>query len=319
MQPDNKLVRANQKSINQLYDNKKPTLIYIHGWTFNYRNPGITLSFQSELSNSNVADYWIKAGWNVLGYIWIQYADDKNFARAECKIWSSRCDNKNIQWLDPDGTIYEHPIKESLTVRIGREFGEQFASRLSSDQELRILGHSMGTQLALSVTEEFHRLGYKKVDRLALTDLTSTRGAKDYLNGEWIGARARALASNYIARGGALENYRCWQISTTDIFDKNEEFDSSFFTIKRNLDYTGAGIIGALAQDARHWHCYHSYLWTISKQFVATGTDNDLHQFPAAAAPTALILKSHGKYVEQLKDSGAKTSTPFDDLYQIVK
>lgn len=304
---DDKMIKASKDAVSKHFDPSKPTAVFFHGWRINNLKPGKTLTFNNEILKENAATTWRRLGWNFIAYNWIQYADDMNLLRVECKIWSDDCSGKRIQWLNSKGEIFEHDIKESLAQKAAREFDEFFSSVLSKDNELRFVGHSLGTQLSTATQASLAKRNIK-VDRLALTDLTTSNGRKKYLNQKWIGEQMRHLAQGFEDRGGALESYRCWNINLTPAFDANAEFDAEFLTINRKMNY-----LNFTNQDSLHRHCFVSYLSSIDQD----AGNGHVEDFSMAATSTDMILKLRGKNLVQDNNDGSKTPDPSDDKYHV--
>lgn len=304
---DDQFIKASPASVETYFDPKKPTVIFVHGWRINNRSNGRTLYFTNDILEENFANIWRRKGWNFIAYHWIQYADESDFYGVECKIWSDTCDNKNIQWLDSSGNRFEHSKKESLAAKAHREFVDSFGVKIDPDKELRIVGHSIGTQLTMSLQDKLFQSNIK-VDRIALTDIASSNGGRNYLENRWIGEEMRALAGRYEERGGALETYRCWQVGSTPALDRNLKFDNQFLSIQRTMSYIPA--INPLNQNKRHRQCYISYFWSIDGKKSDSLTD-----FRMASESTEWIRRLKGKNMLQKNDEGAGTASPFDDSY----
>lgn len=76
----NKSVKFEEGKVNPYYDPNKPTVIYVHGWekdtgignfreTFNYKLNDPTYGI-----DINIADAWIKAGWNIGIFYWDMFS-----------------------------------------------------------------------------------------------------------------------------------------------------------------------------------------------------------------------------------------------------
>ncbi|SME94219.1 hypothetical protein [Pseudobacteriovorax antillogorgiicola] len=311
---NNVFYKATANAVTEFFDPSRPTLVYFHGWRLNNRDRGETVNFNHVLLPENAVNMWRRAGWNVVYYNWIQYADDQNFLRAECRIWSATCSNRNITWLDAEGKLNYLDEPESLSARIADEWMAAFGTRLDMNQELRFLGHSLGTQLAIAVADELLKNYDVAIDRLALTDLTSSVIGKRFLNGEWVGRRAFEIAEDLIQAGTAIENYRCWQVSRTFPLDQNIPFDQLVLTIERKLDFTAGGLIDFSAQDAQHRACFLTYFWSIEQG----PSDDNLETFTGASVGTDVVRANHGRLLKQISGESSQTENPNDDQYEIA-
>lgn len=313
---NNTFVKATEDSVRDLIDPSKPLMVHLHGWRGNNRSTGQEPLFDDEILPENAMNMWRRAGWNVVFYNWIQYADDMNFLRAECRIWSNQCDGKNITWLDTDGKL--HPLEEkiSLSEKVANEFASLFKDVLDPNQELRIVGHSLGTQLALATSERLLQDHNIKATRIALTDLTSTLGKKNYLNNRWIGQKLRTIAKKFIDQGTAIENYRCWKISQFPPFDKNSKFDEMVFTVNKKLDFIPNSFLN-FNPNTQHRSCYYLYLWSISDKPDDEFTASKLENFAGAGAPTSLIIENQRSTLDQVQNSTSENKTPVDDEYKV--
>ncbi len=216
---------------NPYFDPSKPTVIYVHGWekdtglryfreTFNYKlndpNYGI---------NVNMADAWIKAGWNIGIFYWDMFSDEPNVLDAEAKIWSAKTSVK-MRWRDHQGNFHDSGITKSA----GELFVEEFVKAMSGykGNNIRIVGHSLGNQMATYLSYRINTQvasgklpSNLKIKRLALMDPYWSNGKKSYLNGKWTGEVCRQYVSYLISSGTVIELYRSSIIGLTPVADEN--------------------------------------------------------------------------------------------------
>lgn len=183
------LAREDGGAISGYYDPSKPVLIFVHGWQPGYVKGGLQAgtttsskrhNFWFEEGRLNVADEWIKAGWNVAIFHWTQLADDESSFfvpyNAQAKIWTTDYKVGNTPIGMRYMTASGYSSKNSLTVSAGTLFYQAYKSALSQyeGQEVRVVGHSLGAQLMLAMADQAYQdpaLAPQKLPaRLALTD-----------------------------------------------------------------------------------------------------------------------------------------------------
>ena len=173
------------------YSPHKPTMIFIHGW-----QPGAVASksrfdfcYQYKLPTGspsptyNTLNYW--KGWNVGVFYWNQFADEDQVINAEKKIYTTtslvgmrwaflssdnkvtHCTQFNAQCVIPKEDIVNlafDAYKNALPSN--RHYTEQ-----NKNRELRISGQSLGTQIAIQLTDKvLHDKALPQPTRLTLMD-----------------------------------------------------------------------------------------------------------------------------------------------------
>lgn len=150
---------------NGFFDPNKPTIIFIHGWQpdtvknkdrfdfcYSYSNGQGTMS-----TPMNVLTAW--KGYNIAVFYWNQFADDTLYA-AEAKIYSTQ-GSHGMSWkyLDNSGVTHDCQSgdlgcvmpKESVTDMAFDAYSTALPQTYT--QELRIVGHSLGAQIAIQLTQ----------------------------------------------------------------------------------------------------------------------------------------------------------------------
>mmetsp|Transcript_28738 Transcript_28738/g.46530 ORF Transcript_28738/g.46530 Transcript_28738/m.46530 type:complete len:447 (+) Transcript_28738:88-1428(+) len=215
----NKCEQFVQGKPNPYFEPAKPTVIYCHGFAPNCTARSFRESFNWKSNDVlygldvNTADVWIHEGWNCAIFCWSQFADEEDVRLAEEKIWSRPRQNESgtlkegMRWryklpetkdLDPHDkrgwlagfseVVPEHFAGKSVT----DIFYETYVAAFSVPEcgPVRIVGHSIGTQLAVSVCKALHSgapTGIRLPSRVALLDAFFSWGKKEWLGGKSIG------------------------------------------------------------------------------------------------------------------------------------
>lgn len=170
-----------------LYDPKRKTMVFIHGWSGNQGGATASCYRPSTTCDEDVCpdqrptmDAWFDAGWNVGFFYWDQFADEPCARDAEQKVWfhSAVDEDDGFRWaqyrLGEDGRQFQMYKTKAKSV------GELCADSISETMadfdgpELRFVGHSLGTQLATHCAALLHErndtLQALKPSRLVLLD-----------------------------------------------------------------------------------------------------------------------------------------------------
>jgi pimeloyl-ACP methyl ester carboxylesterase len=213
--PNNASARAVPGEPNPWFDKTKPTVIYLHGW-----QPNTTEEFKrenfnrSELNgNGDVARGWRDRGWNIGIFYWNQLADEGEVKDAEAKIYTvdaSKFTNAT-RWRDSSGNYHPGP---QLTVT--QQFVNAYKAVMAgyTGTAVRIVGHSLGAQLAITTASALWKEGKAGTlaanlvpVRVALLDAAYLKGKHSWINDQWTGEVGRALVREN--RGDiAYEMYR---------------------------------------------------------------------------------------------------------------
>ncbi len=142
---------------NPYYDPNKPTIIYIHGW----QNGSVSKNFFPHLQIKNddfneewTQNQWVANGWNVGIFHWTNYADEPAVWDAESKIWDARYGDQDMQWLDSKGKFRRENMINLDVGQILRNSYESALANQNPNKDVRLVGHSLGTQLTVRLARE---------------------------------------------------------------------------------------------------------------------------------------------------------------------
>jgi len=198
---NNQNQRAIAGQANPYFDPARPTVIYIHGW-----QNGTTVQLRRESfdrlalnDNADVARAWIDRGWNVGIFYWNQLADEGEVKDAEAKIYTvdRTLFTNATRWRDSTGAYRLGP---NLTVT--QQFVNVYKAAMANfaGPEVRLAGHSLGAQLAVTGASALWReknagtLPARLVPaRVALLDHAYLSGAHAWIGNQWTGEVGRAL------------------------------------------------------------------------------------------------------------------------------
>jgi hypothetical protein len=300
---------------NPHFDPKKPTVIYVHGW-----QRGTTLALFREAWNYResgspdlyLADIWRDAGWNVGIMYWNQFADEPRVEHAEAKIWSTLGPRK-MRWMNAEGVYSDGPGKSA-----GQLFYESYRSAMAGYQgdNVRIVGHSLGNQMAIAVTKLISDgIAANELPagllpkRVALLDPVYVSGGRDYLDGAWTGERSREYVRELSGKGVLFEAYRSSTLSSNlfGLVDSNVELMRQVALTDLWPSYFG---VTALAE--RHAAAIWSYFWSLS--FAPPTIQDDARRGLSASLPDSEVrawMDSRERLVHRV---GTDTRTPGDDV-----
>ncbi|SHJ28327.1 Ig-like domain (group 2) [Clostridium cavendishii DSM 21758] len=195
----NKPYKFIPNQVNPAFDPSKPTIIYVHGWQPDYSIIKHRESFYFYGKNS--ADEWIKNGWNVGVFYWNQFSDEINVEDAEAKIWTINSD-KGMRWRKGDGTYDSSNVIRKNAAEL---FYDEYVKALNGykGNEIRIAGHSLGSQMTIRLTKlisdnvDKGNISHELLpSRVALLDPYFSNLGKSYINNKWTGD----VASDYIEK-----------------------------------------------------------------------------------------------------------------------
>lgn len=300
---------------NAYFSNSKPTVIYIHGWqngktqaknreTFNRKDAGGP--------DLDLAYAWLAAGYNVGILYWNQFADEAEVKDAEAKIWTAS-GPRAMRWRNSSGAYASGPNKS-----VGDLLFDHYKANMAgySGSNIRILGHSLGNELAIVLTKKISdavtagtlssRLLPKRV---ALLDPFYSNWPKSYLNNKWVGEVCRSYVSELKTKGVIFEAYRSSAVAST-IFVGDENKDLMKMTAFTELKpwYFNAVQISE-KHSAAVWH----YLWSFSFNPPSiSGTSNQAASARTSDSRTAALMNGTKKLVH---DQGIYSKEPSDDTF----
>jgi pimeloyl-ACP methyl ester carboxylesterase len=307
----------NQRAIpgqaNPWFDPAKPTIIFVHGWQNGTTQRRFRESFnRTELNgNGDVARAWLDRGWNTGIFYWNQLADEGEVKDAEAKIYTvdaSKFTNAT-RWRDAAGTYRRGP---NLTVT--EQFVNAYVSAMQNfnGPEVRIAGHSLGAQLAITATSALWKQGkagtlawHKVPQRVALLDTAYLQGAHSWIGNKWTGEVGRALVQEN-RHEIAYENYRTSGATSNGfIGDDNRGLIrmTAFVEVK-------PWMYGAADFSKKHNFAVGYYFMGmgLTPKVKCTGAP-----VPSAGQATSLIRRLHSATFDQI--DGKYTTTPTDDTW----
>ncbi len=181
------------------YDPNRPTIVFIHGWQPDkVKNQNrLDFCYSYALGNGkyspvyNTLQYW--QNWNVAVFYWTQFASEDGFVDAESKIYSATA-HKGMRWAylpfeaqevsycDSQDSHCLFPPKraDGQSPNVVDLAYDALVSAIpnSGDQELRIVGHSLGAQVAILLTDRLVKQNAKTIvpTQLVLLDPYFTIG-----------------------------------------------------------------------------------------------------------------------------------------------
>ena len=307
--------KAEPGTINPYYDANKPTFIYVHGWQKgSVEEQGRSTFDRSDSggASEDLSQYWLDQGYNVGILYWNQFADEDEVKDAEAKIHTTE-GPQGMRWKSLDGTYHAGPNK-NITQLLFESIRDNMGD--FSNGHFRIAGHSLGNQLALSISKELNNAVENGLnanllpDRIALLDPFYSKGAQDYLDGQWPGEIARETADTLKAANVILETYRSSLAGSSGIAgDTNVDLmNKTAFTEIRPW-YLSFWEIAEKHSAAVNW-----YFGSIA--FDAPQLTSNLGDAPSAATSDARTRELMNSNYGARQDEGAYTLTPEDDTFE---
>lgn len=301
---------------NPYYSSSKKTVIYIHGW----QNGSVTNRSRETLNrngsggpNQDLAWYWLDRGYNVGILYWNQFADESEVKDAEAKIHSTN-GPRGMRWKSSNGNYNSGP-NQSVTSLLYTALVNGLPNFTGS--ELRIAGHSLGNQLALTISDKLNTAvnqgnlsGAYRPDRIALLDPFYSIGQKSYLNNQWTGERSKAIVDTLKAKGVAIEAYRSSPVTSTFLAgdDNKSLMNSIAFSELKPWNFNWWQVA------EKHGAAVTHYFW--SRAFNPLTLDSSSTQVPSASASKSVIKTWMNKNKGVIQDSGAYSATPADDDFK---
>ncbi|WP_339095906.1 hypothetical protein ACINK0_12880 [Deinococcus sp. VB343] len=333
------LAQADGRAIPGYYDPAKPVLIFVHGWQPGLIAqglvPGTTLSTRREnfwfgAGGLNVADLWLRSGWNIGFFHWSQLADDEHSLgmpfNAQAKIWTTTYgyggnEQVGMRWK----TAWGYSTEDMPRQPAGELFYEAYRSALSQwsydgPETVRVMGHSLGAQMVLSLAEQAAHdpaLPARLVPRrLILADPYWTPAVPraghhyDYLLPDPNPAdRSARIASGLVRRGTVIE----WLKSSPLLDlggDNNPGLLSLLTRVDLSPDYLSGGqpLLGSLGE--KHMVAPRWYLWSLRDAPHAPGSA------ARSLAEAAALMQERTVYRQR---TGQATPFPDDDTFVDVR
>jgi pimeloyl-ACP methyl ester carboxylesterase len=303
---------------NRFYDAAKPTVIYMHGWQGGSSQARRRETYNRSLYNDNpdVGKAWIEAGWNIGAFYWNQLADEGEVKDAEAKIYTAT-GPQNMRWRDSTGAYHDGPPVSvaQLAIDALRVHLQGFTG-----PELRLVGHSLGSQLIIQVAAGLYRENKQGnvaqslvPKRLALMDPAFLKDARPYLNNRWTGEIAREDVM--LTRADIVyESYRTSPATSTGIIgDKNQGLMDMTVVTEVTPWYFSIFEVREKHNMAPGWY-FESFKTKLTVKDSGAPA-------PSAAHATSVIrqLMDGQRHYCQLKKDGAYTKQVADDEFEEVK
>ena len=260
--PGDQTARAVPGERNPFFDPTRPTLIYFHGWSPGEMSKDEPRSFNKHKRFPSAPDLdlvkaWADLGWNVGMMDWTQFADTSfetgtvgiiptkfSYDTVERRVWGHDDHGELVYYLS-DGSRHVS-TEASVADMFANEYVAFMNSVAKSGPEVRFFGHSLGTQMAMTVAYRVFHMGTTAAPinpailpvRISLTDITATNCPKAWLPsttirnrganpecvgkngpGDWVSERL-GDAVNFLQNTSqrvAFDAYRCWAVSSSGI------------------------------------------------------------------------------------------------------
>jgi len=270
----------------------------------------------------------LPVAYNIAFFDWVEYADENEVKDAEAKLWKALNGFKNMRRRLPDGTYTTDRV---LAISVCEAIAKSLCAFISSttnpyQQEIRIVGHSLGGQAAINVAKivgDFHGqsqyLKCPKPSRVELCDPFWSNGAKAYLTVEprWTGERCTWYAQQLAGKGVAIGHYRTSPISTSPfVGDANLGLNS--YAALHNVCFWWTLDVVVKHKAALEW-----YLWSICHGQTVECTINICNtrkatgeQAGSAACPTWRLFRMAEQSNHWVQVEGRYNKNPTECWFQ---
>ena len=311
--------KAENGKYNRYFNPSAPTVIYVHGWQKGTTQRMFREAFNFSANGApdmNFSQAWLNDGWNVGVFYWNQMSDENEVQDAEAKIWTTD-GPRQMRWRLPNGSYRYDGPNACAAVLFYQAYRD--AMKNYTGDEIRIVGHSLGNQMAVCMTQLVKQAKdsgqispHLLPDRVALLDPYYSKGGKDFLDGQWTGEVARGYVSGLIADGVLFEVYRSSGASSTGfIGDTNSGLMNMTAFTELKPWYFGWFDL-ANKHIAAVWHYFWSYSFSPPS---IKGSYDDGASAITSDGRIAELMQSSKKLVH---DQGAWTETPGDDRMKYV-
>ncbi|CAE7672310.1 TTL1 [Symbiodinium sp. CCMP2456] len=143
-------------SPSKLYNPKKPTMLFFHGWTgegvgWTSQCKRLTTRCHSDMcpngGGQHLVNSWLDEGWNVGFFYWDQFADEECVRDAEQKLWF---DKRAAYYRNYHEELDELSVADMCALSVKKAMGTFDGS------QVRFVGHSLGAQLAVRCASMLH-------------------------------------------------------------------------------------------------------------------------------------------------------------------
>ncbi|MEN3042190.1 MAG: hypothetical protein ABDH59_02655 [Fervidobacterium sp.] len=325
---DGRVEKFVSRRTNPYFDPSKPSVIYIHGWQkdttikdYFRENPYFLIT--KTIKNVNTSQFWVSKNYNVGVFYWNQFADESEVKDAEAKIWSYS-GFKRMRYRLKDGSYLSFNESKSIGDLAFECFVENFKNY--SGSEIRLIGHSLGNQLATVLAWKIHKGIESGIlppnvmpKRLVLLDPFWSKGEKNYIGNRWTGEVSRQYVRELITlRAIAVEMYKGSMIGGLLVGDENEEMKGMVAFYRLWADF-----IPTNDQAEQHTYAVAWYFWSMESM-----VNGDNYKF-GAAVDNDTVKKmmnwnwTKNKPIEEsfrkmwyTEGQGNKTPTPLDDYFK---
>jgi len=243
----------------------KPVLLYAHGWQRGaYKSPAPESFITSQEvygEERDVAEPWLQAGYRVLCFMWVPFADENDLATAEQKIWTAGKDQVQ-RWRNRDGNFQD--VRGATG--IGQAFFEAYRTVVMGAPRIHLVGHSLGTQmvgrLLEQILEQSDRSLARLPERVTLLDPYFSNFAKSYLDGRWTGEQVREAIRQAAEAGCAIEQVASSAVLDNPLSDSNGElrFHTAYFVLNPDFIKLAYGPRDVEVLANRHSFARYAYL-----------------------------------------------------------
>jgi len=225
------------------YNNKAPTVIFLHGW-----EPGSTVvhSRPELLADAfSLATPWLQKNWNIGVFYWNQFSDEGNVLDAEAKIWTADGPYK-MRWMHfladkPEEVGYSEFCPEGVPCQSAGDLLYKSYTEAMRDYQgdnVRIVGHSLGSQLAVNLS---YRIGAAVKDgnlspnllpkRLVLLDPFYTYGYYSILNdnADFIVKHYGVIITAYLSSAVSLQSWYAGPVANYAVISRYYPSYCSYF------------------------------------------------------------------------------------------
>lgn len=313
------------------FDPEKPTVILVHGWLsdailHNY-NPNFLYmeDLGDEPVEKNVVAAWIKDGYNVGVFNWVQFADECDSVKdAEAKIWTTdykkgEKDEIGMRWRKADNT-YE--TKDVPDVDAATLFYRAYIKAMEGykGDHIRIVGHSLGNQMAIRLCDlvdknikEGNVAPELMPDRVALLEPYYSGDKKLYLNNRKTSEVCDKMAKNLIDNDKVVfEMVKSSELTKGYVGDENKTLENMCCFYVMDTSY-----FPLTKQGAKH---------TVVKAFYFGAKDPDFREKCKDPLTCSYLdnwyiasRMDSGNGFKWVQDGGNKTISPKDDTYIVKK
>jgi pimeloyl-ACP methyl ester carboxylesterase len=157
--PNNEMKKFRKGEQNPFFSGTRNIVLYVHGRGSGGTRGRIVTKYRETLNwkmsqprgpDVDLREAWAAKGWEVGMFYWDNFSDEEKHTYAEAKVWTSESP-VGMSYISNDGT--ERQTKDAPKVSAADLFRESIEDIMSECKrngvQLRIVGHSMGSQMAI--------------------------------------------------------------------------------------------------------------------------------------------------------------------------